>query len=145
MNAGWLDVGTDANGSMPFMGIGAALVVIAFASSNLNHRLGEAGGTGRAAKVLLVLGPALYVVSWLIRFAIVGTLSLGVGLVCLAVAVTRFKLVPVADRALIILSAVGSLTWNTETVSAFFLVGVGLIWMVLSIRLLNRGSLTAPP
>lgn len=29
-----------------------------------------------------------------------------------------------------------SLTWNTEILSAFLLVGVGLIWLILSIRLL---------
>jgi len=137
MNAGWLGMETDANGAMPALGVGAGMVVLAFASSPLNKRLREAGGAGRAAQVLLSIGPPLYVVSWLIEFAIVGTFSLGFGLVCLAVAVTRFKLVPVIDRALIVLSAVGSLTWNTETVSAFLLVGVGVIWMVLAVRLLR--------
>jgi hypothetical protein len=145
MNAGWLILETGANGAMPALGVGAALVVITFAWSTLNQRLHEAGGVGRAAQVLLTMGPALYVVSWLVEFAILGTLSLGFGLVCLAVAVTRFKLAPVADRVLIIVSAVGSLTWNTETVSAFFLVGVGLIWMILSIRLLKPAKPPTKP
>jgi O-antigen ligase len=86
---------------------------------------------------LLVVGPAFLVLSWVVEFATIGTLAFGIGLVCLAVAVTRERLVPATDRALIILSAIGSLTWNTETVSAFLLVGVGLIWLILSIRLLS--------
>lgn len=96
------------------------------------------GGLGRATKYLLVAGPVLYVLSWAVDFAILGTLALGIGLVCLSIAVWRGRLVPSIDRILITLSAIGSLVWNTETVSAFVLVGVGLIWLVLSIRLLPR-------
>jgi hypothetical protein len=135
-NAGWFELERDANALLPTLGVGASLVVVAFASSTLHMRLREAGSLGRATQVLLVVGPLLYILSWLIQFAIFGTLCLGIGLVCLAVAVSREKLVPVTERVLIILSAVGSLTWNTETVSAFLLVGVGAIWMILSIRLL---------
>jgi hypothetical protein len=136
MNAGWFGLERNANALLPTLGVGAALVVIAFASSTLHTRLDEAGGLGRATRVLVVVGPLFYILSWVIEFAILGTLGLGIGLVCLAVAVTRWKLVSATDRVLIILSAVGSLTWNTETVSAFLLVGVGVIWMILSIRLL---------
>ena len=138
-NAGWFGLERNANALLPSLGVGAAFVVAAFASSSLNRRLAEAGGLGRATRVLLVLGPLFFILSWVIEFPIVGTLTLGIGLICLAVAVTRRKLVPPTDRILIILSAVGSVTWNTETVSAFLLVGVGVIWMILTVRLLpNR-------
>lgn len=136
-NAGWFGLERNANALLPFMGVGASLVVGTFAKSPLNGRLGQAGGAGRASQVLLIAGPIIFVLSWVIQFAIIGTLALGIGLVCLAIAVTRQKLVPVIDRVLIAASAIGSLTWNTETTSAFLLVGVGVFWMLLSIRLLN--------
>jgi hypothetical protein len=136
MNASWFGLERNANALLPILGIGAALVVIAFAPSGLRRRLAETGRLGRGTEILLVVGPTILVLSWVVEFAILGTLAFGIGLVCLAVAVTRERLVPATDRALIILSAIGSLTWNTETVSAFLLVGVGLIWLILSIRLL---------
>jgi hypothetical protein len=136
MNASWFGLERNANALLPILGIGAALVVIAFAPSRLRRRLTETRRLGRATEILLVVGPVFLVLSWVVEFAIIGTLAFGIGLVCLAVAVTRGRLVPATDRVLIILSAVGSLTWNTETVSAFLLVGVGLIWLILSIRLL---------
>jgi hypothetical protein len=138
MNAGWFELERNANALLPVLGVGAALVVIAFLSSTLHVRLREIGTLGRVTQVLLVVGPLLLVLAWIIEFALVGTLSLGLGLVCLSVAVTRWKLVATTDGVLIILSAVASLTWNTETVSSFFLVGVAVIWMILSIRLLPR-------
>lgn len=137
MNAGWFGLEREANAMLPPMGIGAALVVFAFSSSELRAGLRDAGGLGRATQLLLVIGPILYVMSWLVEFAILGTLALGIGLVCLSIAAIRRRLVPPADRILIAASAVGSLTWNTETLSAFLLVGVGLIWASLSVRLLR--------
>lgn len=136
MNAGWFGLERNANALLPVLGIGAALVVIAFVPSRLHRRLAETRRLGRATEILLVVGPVFLVLSWVVEFAIIGTLALGIGLVCLAVAVTRGRLVSATDRVLIILTAVGSLMWNTETVSAFLLVGVGLIWLILSIRLL---------
>lgn len=136
-NSGWFRLGRNSNDVLPALGVGAGLVVIAFVGSRLCERVHRSGAAGVAGEVLLVLGPVLYVVSALIDFAIFGTFSFGFGLVCLAVAVIRNKLVPVADRVLIALSAVGSLTWNTETTSAFLLTGVGLIWVVLTFRLLS--------
>ena len=140
MNADWFGLERNANALLPPLGVGAALVVIAFASSTFNRRLREIGKLGRATQVLLVVGPLLFVLGFVIDFAILGTLAVGAGLVCLAVAVVRRKLVSATDRALIILSAVGSLTWNTQTLSAFLLVGVGLIWAILSIRLLRSST-----
>lgn len=135
--AGWFGPDRNANLLLPALGIGAALVVLAFAPSHLRQRVHRTGALGITSEVLLVLGALLYIVSAIIEFAIIGTLSFGLGLVCLAIAVIRAKLVPVVHRVLIGLSAVGSLTWNTETVSAFLLTAVGLIWVVLTIRLLN--------
>ena len=142
-NAGWLYLGAGSNELMPILGVGAALVLIAFVSSDFSKRLGEAGALGTASRVLLAIGCVLFITSPLIQFAIFGTLSFGFGLVCLAVAVWRTKLVPAFDRALVTLAAIGSLTWNTETVSAFLLTGVGIIWVVLSLRLLPKGP--TPP
>ncbi len=138
MNTGWFGIERDTNGLLPVLGVGAGLVVVAFSSSALNVRLSSLGTIGRAARYLLFAGPVLYVVSFLIEFAIFGTFALGLGLICLAIAVWRGRLVPVVDRILITLSAIGSLVWNTETTSAFILVAVGLIWVGLSVRLLGR-------
>jgi hypothetical protein len=49
-----------------------------------------------------------------------------------------------ADRLLVALSAIGSITWNTETLSAFLLVGVGLVWAILSVRLLKAPAGVQP-
>ncbi len=135
MNAGWFGLEKNANGWLPIMGIGAGLVVVSFVSSNFHSRLREAKGVGRAARILIIVGPVAYVLSWLVEFAIIGTLSFAAGLICLTVAVSRFRLVPMFDRILIGLSAFGSFAWNTESTSAFLLVGVGVLWMVLSVRL----------
>lgn len=97
--------------------------------------LWRAGPAGRAAVSLLLVAPAAYLLSWAIGFAIFGTLTLGLGLGLLAVAVWRRRLSDQLDRALVTLAAVGSLTWNTETLSAFLLVGVGAIFAVLCLRL----------
>ena len=146
LNAGWLDYGREANPVLGVLGIGAGLVVAAFAGTAFSRRLRGVGGAGRAAQILLVLGPALYVVSWLIDFAIFGTLTLAAGLFCLTIAAVMHKLAAPVDRVLMGLSAIGSITWNTETTSAFLLVGVGLIWVVLSVRLLSGSDrrLVAP-
>ncbi len=135
-NAGWFGPERESNDLLPVLGVGAGLVVVAFMPSSFNAHLGSSGGLGKASQVLIVVGCVLFVFGSLIGFAIFGTLGFGFGLVLLAVTVTKEKLVSLADRILIILSAIGSLTWNTETVSAFLLVGVGLIWVILSIRLL---------
>ena len=142
-NAGWSGLERNSNQLLPALGVGTALVVVAFAGSRFRERVHQSGVVGVASEVLLVFGPVLYIVSAIVEFAIFGTLSFGIGLVCLAIAVVRGKLVPVIDRVLITLSAIGSLTWNTETVSAFLLVGVGLIWVVLSIRLLSDADGTS--
>ena len=136
-NAGWFGLERNANLVLPALGVGAGLVVVAFASSPFRRRLHQAAPLGVTSEVLLALGCLLYIVSAIIQFAIVGTLSFGLGLVCLAIVVIRTKLVPATDRVLITASAIGSLTWNTETVSAFLLTGVGLIWVVLTFRLLH--------
>lgn len=135
-NAGWFGLERNSNALLPVLGVGAGLVVVAFLRSSFNARLGSSGGLGKASQLLIVVGCVLFVFGSLIGFAIFGTLGFGLGLVLLAVTVTKKKLVALPDRILVILSAIGSLTWNTETVSAFLLVGVGLIWVILSIRLL---------
>jgi hypothetical protein len=58
--------------------------------------------------------------------------------------VLRQRLFHPGDRLLIALSAIGSITWNTETLSAFLLVGVGLVWAILSVRLLQAPAGVQP-
>ena len=143
-NAGWFGLEQNANAMLPALGLGTALLVVGFRSSSFDEKLARTG-LGRAARIVIVVASVAYVVSWVIGFAIIGTLMLGVGLVCLAIAVVRARHVSRVDRILIALSAIGSLTWNTETVSAFLLVGVGLIWMILSFRLLRTDAQQLAP
>ncbi|MGH8937685.1 MAG: hypothetical protein ACRDXD_15735 [Acidimicrobiia bacterium] len=140
MNAGWFGLERNANALFPLLGVGSGLVVIGFARSDLKLELQRAGGLGRAAGYLLVVAPVLMIVSGLVEFAIVGTLALAFGLISLAVIVVRRRLLHPVDRLLIALSAIGSLTWNTETVSAFLLVGVGFLWAILSVRVLTTSA-----
>ncbi len=139
-NADWLGVERNANALLPFLGLGAALVIIAARTTSFHEHLRNSL-VGRVAGYLLMAGAVLYVVSWIIQFAILGTLTLALGLICLAFTLWAQRLGDVIDRVLVTLSAIGSLIWNTETTSAFLLVGVGLIWVVLAVRLLPPESL----
>src|SRR3990170_7434852 len=51
MNAGWFGLDREANAMLPWMGVGAALVVFAFSSSKLHAGLRDAGrlGPGRSS------------------------------------------------------------------------------------------------
>ncbi|HEX9889659.1 MAG TPA: hypothetical protein VGA69_09295 [Nitriliruptorales bacterium] len=138
MNAGWFDLQRDSNALFPLLGLGLALVVAAWAAAGWPAKLWRAGIASRGAVALLFAAPAVYILSWVIEFAIFGTLALGLGLILLAVAMWRRHLSDRVDRALVALAAVGSLTWNTETLSAFLLVGVGLVFVILSLRLRNQ-------
>lgn len=146
MNAGWLVVERDAGRYLlqVWLGVGVALVVAGFLAAGWGGRLTSTGIAGRAATWLLVAAPILEIVGELIEFAIIGTLALGLGLILFTVAVFRYQLVPRFDRWLILLSAVGSVAWNTETQSVWLLVGVGLIWVVLSARLLPANTQAVP-
>lgn len=135
MNAGWFSLSRDANSLFPLLGLGVAVVVAAWTLAGWPARLWQSGIPGRGAVGLLLAAPLMYILSWLIEFAILGTLALGVGLILLAIAMWRSRLGHRADRVLVSLAAVGSLTWNTETLSAFLLVGVGLVFAALCLRL----------
>ena len=119
-------------------------MTVAFIGTPFSKRLGEVGALGIASQTFVVVGCALFIMGALIDFAIFGTLNLAAGLICVAIAVTRHALVSVTDRILIIVSAIGSITWNTETTSALLLVGVGLIWIVLAIRLVPNRLVRLP-
>jgi len=134
-NADWLGLERNANALLPFLGLGAALVILAVRTTSFHEQLRNYPA-GLVAGYLLTAGALLYVISWVIQFAILGTLTLALGLICLAFTFWARRLGDVIDRVLVTLSAIGSLTWNTETTSAFLLVGVGLIWAVLAVRLL---------
>ncbi|MFN2556199.1 MAG: hypothetical protein ABR592_04890 [Nitriliruptorales bacterium] len=135
MNAGWFGLQRDANSLFPLLGLGVGLVVAAGAAAGWQAKLWRAGPDGRTAGILLLVAPVVYLFSWAIEFAIFGTLSLGLGLLLLAVAMWRRQLSGRVDRVLVTLAALGSLTWNTDTLSAFLLVGVGAIFAVLCMRL----------
>ena len=136
-NAGWLAREVESNRLLPGLGIGAGFVVMMFAGTGFSRAL-KRTAVGRAARGFLIAGPVLYVVGGMIEFAIVGTLAMAIGLFCLTVTVFIDQLGTSADRYLVAVSAVGSITWNTETTSACLLVGVGLVWAVLSVRLTRR-------
>ncbi len=138
MNAGWFDLQRNANSLFPLIGLGLALVVAAWAAVGWPAKLWRAGIAGRGAVGLLFVAPAVYILSWVIEFAIFGTLALGLGLVVLAVAMWQRHLSDRVDRVLVTLAAVGSFTWNTETLSAFLLVGVGLVFAILALRLRDQ-------
>ncbi|MBW3663345.1 MAG: hypothetical protein KY469_09625 [Actinobacteria bacterium] len=135
MNAGWFGLQRDTNALFPLLGLGVALVVAAWAAAGWPAKLWRAGIDGRSAVGLLVVAPGVYILSWVIEFAIFGTLALGLGLILLAVAMWWRRLSDRVDRVLVTLAAAGSLTWNTETRSAFLLVGVGLVFASLCLRL----------
>lgn len=139
-NADWLGPERNANALLPLLGLGAALVIIATRSTPFHEHV-SLSLVGRVAGYLLLTGALLYVVSWIIQFAILGTMTLALGLICLAFTLWTRHLGAVVDRVLATVSAVGSLTWNTETTSAFLLVGVGLIWAILAFRLLPHEGL----
>ena len=139
-NADWFGAGRNANALLPILGLGAGLVVIAARTTSFHEQL-RGFPAGRVGGYLAATGAVLYVVSWLIEFAIFGTLTLALGLICVAFAFWVRRLGSVVDRALVTLSAIGSLTWNTETTSAFLLVGVGVIWVVLAVRLFTQERL----
>jgi hypothetical protein len=69
---------------------------------------------------------------------------LAFGLTSLAVLMPGRRLLHPGDRLLVALSAIGSITWNTETRSAFLLVAVGVVWVILSVRLLNAPAGVQP-
>lgn len=134
-HVGWFAAGALEGWFQAGLGIGAALVILGFRRAGWGPRFG-ATGLGRSAAGFLVAGAALNVLSAAISFAILGTVALGVGLVLLTIAAFRHDLIPAPERWLVALTALASLTWNTETATVWFLVGIGLAWMVLSWRLI---------
>ena len=139
-NAGWMAREPDGGAFLAILGIGAGFVVVMFAGTNFSRALARSGMSGRLARAFLVAGPVLYVLGGMIEFAILGTFALAIGLFSLTSAVFQAELGAPADRVLIALSAIGSITWNTETTSAFLLVAVGGIWAVLSVRLTRNDA-----
>lgn len=98
-------------------------------------RLWDAEILGRAAVALVTSGAILFLVNPLLQFAIFGTLGFGIGLALFAIVLWRHQMAAKVDRLLAALAELGSLTWNTETVLAFLLAGVGLVLVALSLRL----------
>ena len=139
-NAGWFDLERNANGLFPVLGVGVLLILTGWGGSRWAFHLRQSGLLGKATAALLVLGAVFFLLNPLLQFAIFGTLSFGIGLVLLAAALWRQRVGSQGDRVLATLAAIGSLTWNTETVSAFLLVGVGVLLAVLSVRLSSAAT-----
>ena len=136
-NSGLFGTARDNGGLQVWLGIGVALLLMGFAMAGWGRRMWQARPLGPAAVVALVAGALLNVVSEVVDFAILGTLGLAVGLGLLAVVAWRHRLVRRVDGWLLVASAVLSLTWNTETASAWLLAVNGAVWVVLSLRLLG--------
>ncbi len=140
MNAGWFGLERDANAVFPLLGVGVLLVVASWARRGWARTLWGSGVLGKAAAALLVLAPVLFVLNPVIQFAIFGTLALGIGLALFAALLWRRRFMAKADRVLATVAAIASLTWNTETLSAFLLVVVGLLLAALLLRAEDHGA-----
>jgi len=77
--------------------------------------------------------------SLIIEFAIFGTLATSVAILTFTRVVHRDKLLPKTDVVLLYVATVASITWNTETPTAAFLVVVGLVATWVSYRALIAG------
>lgn len=135
MNAGWFGLERNANALFPWLGAGALLVATGWAGQGPGRKALASGLLGKAAAVFLVLGGLFFLLNPLLQFAIVGTLSFAIGLALFAGVLWRQRLMTRTDRVTATVAAVASLTWNTETTSAFLLVAVGLLLAVLSLRM----------
>lgn len=136
-NAGWFGAARNANGLFPVLGVGVLLIVTGWGRSTWALQLLRSRSLGKAAAALLILGALFFLLNPVLQFAIFGTLSFGIGLVLFATVLWRYGGAAPTERVMATLAAVGSLTWHTETVSAFLLVAVGALLAVLSLRLSN--------
>ena len=99
-NADWLGLERNANALLPSLGVGVALVIVAVRTTSFDEQLRK-HPVGRVAGYLLMASALLYVVSWMIQFAILGTLTLALGLICLAFTFWARRLGDVIDLSLI--------------------------------------------
>ena len=134
MNVGF-GLDRNANALFPVLGVGVLLLLVGWGRWGWAGRLWAAGLLGKAVSALLVLGAVFFLLNPVLQFAILGTLSFGVGLVLFAAMLWRQRQMTRTDRLMVTLAAVGSLTWNTETSSAFLLVAVGVLLAVVSARM----------
>ncbi len=135
MNAGWFGLERNANGLFPLLGAGVLMVATGWAGWGWARKLWGWRLLGKAAAALLVLGALFFLINPVLQFAIFGTLSFAIGLGLFAGMLWRQRLMTRTDRVMATLAAVASVTWNTETVSAFLLVAVGLLLAALSVRM----------
>ena len=134
MNAGWLGLERDVNSMFPLLGIGV-LWMLAGWWRRVGRQVWRSSGLGKAATVAVALGGLFFLLNPILQFAIFGTLFFGFGLGLFTVTLWRQDLLTRADHLIASFATVGSLTWNTETLSAFLLVGVGVLLAVLSVRM----------
>lgn len=135
MNAGWFGLEPNANALFPLLGAGVLLLAVPWVRAGWPRTLWELGLLGKAAAVLLVLAPALLLLNPVLQFAIFGTLGLGIGLALLTATLWQQRVGTKADRVMATLAVIASLSWNTETLSAFLLAAVGLLLATVSVRL----------
>ena len=134
MNAGWLGLFQESNSVFPILGLGVLMMAAGW-SRVWGRRVWGSGALGRTAAVFVVLGGLFFLSNPFLQFAIFGTLFFGFGLGLFTVTLWRNGFMDRVDHLLLSFATVGSLTWNTETVSAFLLVGVGVLLAVLSLRM----------
>lgn len=141
-NLRWFGWSPNANPLMVFLGLGLALIVLAFAVLR-GADIWRRGLVGRVAAVAGVGAPVLLLASALIEFAIFGTLLTFVAVLAFSVMVHRSGLMMTSDVVLLYVATVASITWNTETASAALLIIVGLIASWISYRALIADVWTA--
>lgn len=136
-NLGWL-AGSPANAALMWLGVGLAMIVLAFALVH-GDDIWRASAAGRVAAVSGVAAPLILLVSRLVEFAIFGTFTTFIAVAAFAVMTHRGRRLPAPDVVLLYVAAVASVTWNTETPSAALLIVVGFVGSWVSYRALLAG------
>ncbi len=125
-NLRWFGWVPEANPLFVWLGVGLALVVGGFA---LRHGtdIRSRGALGRWTARAGIAAPIFLLLSWVIEFAIFGTVITFAAILMFTVLVHRARLLPRLDVVLLAVATVASITWNTETPSAALLIIVGLV------------------
>ena len=145
-NLGWFGWSQNSDPVMVWLGLGLALIVLAFGVVR-GADIWSGGPAGRIAAVAGIAAAITLLASGVIQFAIFGTLLTFVAFVAFTVMVYRRRHLPRSDVTLLVVATVASITWNTETPSAALLVVVGLVagWISFRALLADRWAVASQP